>query len=122
MLECTFCKRIPKEGNIENLDLEMKNLIKENNYKYFKCECENEWVEVNSKTEFFNLNLFNKELRTFDDFNNLIMELDKDLQYYHVTPLIKDCLSRINNWLVTGGNINDLYIRNLLNNLKSIDF
>lgn len=121
MLECTFCKRIPKEGCSENLNLEIKEVIKEKGYKYFKCDCENEWLEVDNKAELFDLNLFNRKLKTFEDFNNLIIELEDSLEYYHLVSIIKDCLNRINNWVVTDGDINDAYIERLLNNLNIIN-
>lgn len=124
MLECTFCKKTQNKEcvNIDHLDSDMQYFIKENNHKYFKCTCGNQWVEINNEKELFNLFLFDKEIKTFKDFDNLVSDLNNDLKYYHIVPHVKDCLSRINDWLVSGGYVNDTYVTNILSNLSSINF
>lgn len=124
MLECKFCKRNENKEcvNLEHLDSDMQYFIKENNHKYFECACGNQWVEIDNKTELFDLFLFDREIKTFKDFGDLISDFNGDLKYYHIVPHIKDSLSRINDWLTSGGDVNDIYVINILSNLSKINF
>lgn len=121
MLRCNFCKKIAKKGDIKEIDLGMQELIKENDLNYFKCECGNEWIEVNEKEELFNLNLFDTQIKTFNDFNKLMNKLKDDLKCYNVVTLMEDSLSRINDWFLSGGIVEDDYVQNLLKNLKIVE-
>lgn len=124
MLECTFCKKTQNKEcvNIDHLNSDMQSSIKEKDYKYFECTCGNHWVEIDNNKELFDLFLFDREIKTFKDFDILISDINNDLKYYHTVPHIKDCLSRINDWLVSGGDVSDTYVTNILSNLSSINF
>lgn len=120
MLECVFCRKKSKESSVNHIEFEMKEFIKNHNYKYFECDCGNQWIEVNEDVEYFNLYLFNKVIRTFRDFNDLINELSGHMEYYYIAPYIKDSVERINDWIVSGGNPNDSYVLNIIDNIQSL--
>lgn len=120
MLDCTYCKKVSKESSMDFIESDMKVFIQENNYKYFECDCGNQWIEVNEDVEYFNFYLFNRVIRTFRDFNNLIVDLRKHSKFYYIAPYIKDSVERINDWLVSGGNPNDSYVLNILDNIQSL--
>ena len=125
MLECRFCKRIPNESSINNLSIDEKEFVNSNNLKYFLCECGLDWVEVDNDKELFNLDLFGKKIKSYNDFKELINILNNELSYYKAVPIIKDCLLRINDWLTTGENIDilikDSYIKNQIAILLNIN-
>lgn len=125
MLECRFCKRVAKEASTEDLPVGVQEMINKNNLKYFLCDCETDWVEVDNDRELFNLDLFGKKLKTYNDFKELIEFLNDNLSYYTAVPIIKDCLSRINDWLTTGEDIEalikDTYIENQIKILLRVN-
>ena len=124
MLECRFCKRTPQESLIESLSVDIQNGLNKD-FKHFSCDCGLQLFEINENKELFNLKLFGKEVRTFKDFKVLIDVLNDDFSYYNAVYAIKDCLVRINDWLVSNEDIdraiNDSYIKNQLGIILKIN-
>lgn len=122
MLNCKFCKRVAKESDGTNLPNELKEFLKRNDFKSFDCECGASWFEVNENKEFFDLNIFGRDVKTFNDFKELMKELKDNLSYYTSVPIIEDCVNRMNDWLTSKdletNSINDSYIQNQLNIIK----
>lgn len=124
MLNCRFCKRIAEESSINDLPLGIQGFINTNNFKHFSCECGMSWIELNNNEEIFNLELFGKSIRTLNDFADLIKELEDNMHYYTAVPAIKDCLLRINDWLVDVDtqrrSVEDPYVQNQIGILKKL--
>lgn len=124
MLNCRFCKRTPEESSTESLPIDVQNSLN-SDFKYFSCDCRLEWFEVDECKELFNLKLFGKEIRTFKDCKVLMEDLNNDFSYYNAVSAIKDCLVRINDWLISSEDIdkaiNDYYIKNQLNVILKIN-
>lgn len=125
MLNCRFCNKIPNEASISDLPVDVQQNIQKNNLKYFLCDCETDWVEIDNDKELFNLDLFGRKIRTLNDFKGLIDTLDSELSYYTAVPIIKDCLYRINDWLVSSDDIDasieDSYIQNQIKILIQVN-
>lgn len=116
---------MPNEASISDLPVDVQQNIQKNNLKYFLCDCETDWVEIDNDKELFNLDLVGRKIRTLNDFKALIDTLDSESSYYTAVPIIKDCLSRINDWLVSSDDIDasieDSYIQNQIKILIQVN-
>lgn len=123
MIECIYCKTKGKVSTDEKLTKEISSQHElDYGIEILKCKCGNKWPIVDLDKEIFNITVLDINIRTFKDFLNLLEELKGSfnrLDIKHAT-LIKDCISRINDWLTSGGKVEDSYVQNMLSKLESM--